>query len=174
LQALTRVQFIWFIGLKARQVALGCTQSMLMAFDRGQRLVYVLDTVFDLSSSEAAELVGISPEAYRQRLSRTRARMDAFIGTTCGLAQPAAACQCERQLPALRQLRASGRAKPVVLLQHRDELRATEQAFAAFTGVTDAAAVFRAHPEYRAPEAMRAAIRAVLTQEGFLDRGLGQ
>ncbi|MFM7507086.1 MAG: RNA polymerase sigma factor, partial [Rubrivivax sp.] len=30
--------------LEARQVALGCTQSMLMALDREQRLAYVIDT----------------------------------------------------------------------------------------------------------------------------------
>ena len=35
-------------------------------------------------------------------------------------------------------------------------------------------ALFRAHPEYAAPTAMLAAIRAVLTQEGFLQRELPQ
>lgn len=39
--------------LAARQVALGCTQNMLMAVDREHRLVYLLDTVFGLSSREA-------------------------------------------------------------------------------------------------------------------------
>ena len=36
--------------LEARQIALGCTQSMLMALDREQRLAYVIDTVFGLDS----------------------------------------------------------------------------------------------------------------------------
>jgi len=55
--------------LEARQVALGCTQNMLMALDRDQRLVYVLDIVFGLPSAQAAQVLAISPEAYRQRLS---------------------------------------------------------------------------------------------------------
>ncbi len=59
--------------LDARQVALGCTQNMLMTLTREQRLAYVLDTVFGLPSQQAAEVVGITPEAYRQRLSRARA-----------------------------------------------------------------------------------------------------
>ncbi len=158
--------------LEARQVALGCTQNMLMTLTREQRLAYVLDTVFGLPSQQAAEIVGITPEAYRQRLSRTRVLLDAFTGQTCGLANPRAACHCERQLPALRQARAGAKAKAAsVVALHRSELQEAERAFSAFTRVGDAAALFRAHPAYQAPDAMRAAIRAVLTQEGFLDPG---
>jgi hypothetical protein len=58
-----------------------------------------------------------------------------------------------------------------VVALHRSELQEAESAFSAFTRVGDAAAVFRAHPAYQAPDAMRVAIRAVLTQEGFLDPG---
>jgi RNA polymerase sigma factor (sigma-70 family) len=157
--------------LEARQVALACTQAMLMALDREQRLIYVLDVVFDLPSKQAAEVVGITPEAYRQRLSRIRARMDGFMGRTCGLANPDARCRCERQLPALRHLEQSGQrsaARPVAV--HREELLEAERNFAAFTRVSDAAAVLRGHPAYLAPERLRGAIRAVLTQEGFLQR----
>jgi RNA polymerase sigma factor (sigma-70 family) len=157
--------------LEARQVALACTQSMLMALDREQRLIYVIDTVFDLPSKEAAAVVGITPDAYRQRLSRTRARMDAFVGQTCGLANPDAACTCERQMPAIRHARKTGGiGKASVIAIHPEELQEAEHQFAAFTRVSDAAAIFRGHPRYRAPEAMRSAIRAVLTQEGFLQR----
>jgi RNA polymerase sigma factor (sigma-70 family) len=161
--------------LEARQVALACTQSMLMALDREQRLIYVLDTVFDFPSRDAAAVVGITPEAYRQRLSRIRARMESFMGRTCGLANAEAACSCERQLPAIRHVRGSERIGnlPVVALQGealKEAEREAERHFAAFTRVSEAAAIFRGHPVYRAPEAMRAAIRAVLTQEGFLQR----
>ena len=155
--------------LEARQVALACTQTMLMALDREQRLIYLLDAVFDVSSKDAAAVVGITPEAYRQRLSRTRARMDAFLGKTCGLANAEAPCSCERQLPAIRHERQSGHGeKPKLIAIHAAEVQQAEQQFAAFTRLSDAAAVLRGHPSYRAPEAMRSAIRAVLTQEGFL------
>jgi hypothetical protein len=116
-------------------------------------------------------VVGISPQAYRQRLSRTRARMDRFMAGHCGLAHPEAPCTCERQLPAVRHARASGWAgKAQVVRVYPQEMQEAERHFAAFSRVSDAAAVFRAHPQYRAPETMRAAIRAVLTQEGFMQR----
>jgi RNA polymerase sigma factor (sigma-70 family) len=77
--------------LAARQTALSCTQGMLMTLDREHRLVFVLDLLFGLPSKDGAEVAGISAEAYRQRLSRARARLDAFTQRTCGLVQPEAA-----------------------------------------------------------------------------------
>ena len=155
--------------LEARQVALSCTQSMLMALDREQRLAYVIDTVFNLDSREAAAVVGISPEAYRQRVSRARRRLDAFMSQSCGLANPDSACQCERQLPAVRHLsKLHGVDRGAVVALHKPEMEEAERHFVAFTRVADAAAMLRTHPDYRAPEAQRAAILAVLRQEGFM------
>lgn len=39
--------------------------------------------------------------------------------------------------------------------------------FASLVRMSDAASVFRAHPDYAAPESMIAAIRSVLSSEGF-------
>jgi RNA polymerase sigma factor (sigma-70 family) len=157
--------------LEARQLALACTQSMLMALDREQRLAYVVDVVVGLDSATAADVLGISPEAYRQRLSRARARLDAFVGRTCGLAQPQAACRCERQLPALRHVARPGGPDPgAVAARAGAEQAEAERQLAALGRVSDAASLLRAHPAYRAPQALRGAIRAVLAQEGLLDQ----
>jgi RNA polymerase sigma factor (sigma-70 family) len=161
--------------LEARQLALACTQSMLMALDREHRLVYVIDTVFGLDSSQAGALAGITPAAYRQRLSRARSRLDAFMGRSCGLANPDAKCRCEHQLPAVRHLASSGGVdRGAVIAIHKEEMQEAERQFAAFTRVCDAAAILRGHPDYRAPESMRSAIFAVLTHEGFMQPGRPQ
>jgi RNA polymerase sigma factor (sigma-70 family) len=160
--------------LEARQVALSCTQSMLMALSREDRLVYVLDTLFDLPSARAADVVGVTAAAYRQRLSRTRARLATFTDGHCGLVSATAACRCERQLPALRQLaalRPPARPASHAAVPIHPDAQAAEREFDAFVRVSDAAALFRAQPESKAPAAQLAAIRAVLTQEGFLHRG---
>ena len=152
----------------ARQVALGCTQNMLMALSRDQRLIYVLDTVFGLPSKEAAQVLDITPDAFRQRLGRARARLEAFTGSTCGLVNADLACKCERQLPALKWGRASGAVPaPMVLAIHRSEMMEAERQFDAFVRLCDTAALFRAHPHYQVPAALHGAIRAVLSVEGF-------
>jgi RNA polymerase sigma factor (sigma-70 family) len=156
--------------LASRQVALGCTQNMLMALDREQRLVYLLDTVFGLPSKEAAEVMDLTPEAYRQRLSRARVRLDGFINSKCGLANTDAPCRCERQLPALRNLRAQGISTGGdALAIPRAERAQAEAQFASIVRMADAAAAFRAHPDYRAPDSLIGAIRAVLRTEGHWD-----
>ncbi len=157
--------------LAARQVALGCTQNMLLALDREQRLVYVLDVVFGLTSTEAAEVLAITPQAYRQRLSRARARLEGFAASTCGQANRSAQCQCERQLPALAHLAKSGATQkqpaPLAALRRREREDAERQ-FDALLRMGDTAALFRAHPSYEAPEAIVQGIRVVLRAEGYL------
>jgi len=155
--------------LAARQVALGCTQNMLMALDREQRLVYVLDVVFGLASPEAAEVLGITPEAYRQRLARARSKLDGFAASTCGQVNREAACQCRLQLPALTHVRATSKEPATSLVAvHRRERAEAERQFDALVRMGDAAAVFRAHPAYEAPEAIVQSIRVVLRAEGYL------
>lgn len=153
--------------LAARQTALSCTQGMLMALDREHRIVYVLDLLFGLSGQDGAEVVGISADAYRQRLSRARTRLDAFVQRTCGLANPDATCRCEKQLPALRHVQRQGAPPPSVIAIHPAERAQAEQAFEGLLRLSQAAELLRAHPEYRAPEAMLGAIRAVLKAEGY-------
>jgi RNA polymerase sigma factor (sigma-70 family) len=91
--------------LAARQVALGCTQGMLMALDREQRLAYLLDAVFGLSSEQAAAVLGIAPAAYRKRLQRARQALEllAAASTSCrpcstwprrSRSQPPSQCRC--------------------------------------------------------------------------------
>ncbi len=158
--------------LAARQVALGCTQGMLMALDREHRLAYVLDLLFGLSSEDAAQVVGITAAAYRQRLSRARSRLDAFMRGQCGLADAAAPCRCEKQLPAVATLRAREPAGTVIPLHAASatERAHVEQQYASLQRLGDAAEVLRLHPEYGAPDKLLGAIRVVLTAEGMMGR----
>jgi hypothetical protein len=142
---------------------------MLMALDREQRLVYVLDVVFGLASPEAAEVLGITAAAYRQRLARARARLDGFAASTCGQVNREAACQCERQVPALAHVRTISTVQPPSLVAiHRRERAEAERRFDDLVRMGDAAAVFRAHPEYQAPESVVQSIRTVLRAGGYL------
>lgn len=156
--------------LQARQVALACTQNMLMTLERDQRLAYLLDVVFNLPSKEAAAVMDCTPETYRQRLARARSKLDAFTQKTCGLANPQAACHCSKQVPALTYARSQGQAKPPgVYALHQQELEQTERQFDALLRMSDAAALMRAHPHYQVPETLQATIRSVLKREGFWD-----
>lgn len=136
--------------LAAERIALACTQGMLMCLEREQRLAYVLDITFGLDSETAAAVLEIEPAAYRKRLSRARQRLDEFMHQHCGLVNAQAACSCERQALALPP--------------GASDTRKAESELLALTRLADAAAVFRAHPDYQVPQRVIETVRAVLQQ----------
>jgi RNA polymerase sigma factor (sigma-70 family) len=155
---------------EAAGVALGCTQGMLMALDRDLRAAYLLDMIFGLTSEQAGEVIGVTAAAFRKRLSRARERLHGFIDRTCGLVDQDAPCRCDRQLPAIR---ARDAAMQAGVMPKEPRLRPPADArakreFEQWRAFGDAAALFRHHPDYRPPGEMIAAIRALLTQHGYL------
>jgi RNA polymerase sigma factor (sigma-70 family) len=149
-------------------VAIGCTQGMLLALDRDQRLAFLLDVVFGLGSDQAAEVVGITAAAFRKRLSRARERLAGFMQGGCGLIDSGHACRCDRQLPAVRARASIESAhERASRLQISAELLAKTE-FAQWQAFGDVAAVFRSHPDYSAPGGMTGAIRQLLIARGYL------
>lgn len=83
--------------LLARETRIACLSGMLLCLDRAQRLTFVLGEVFEVSDAQGAEILGISRPNFRQRLSRARHDLYAFMRGKCGLADPANPCRCERK-----------------------------------------------------------------------------
>lgn len=71
-------------SILAEELKMSCTNVMLQCLDGESRCVFILGTMFGLDSRIAGEILGISPEAYRQRLSRVRKKMAEFLGEYCG------------------------------------------------------------------------------------------
>lgn len=84
-------------NLLARELKLSCTNVMLQCLDADSRCAFVLGTMFKVDSTTAADVLGITPEAYRQRLSRARKTVATFLSAYCqhGGSQ---ACSCERRV----------------------------------------------------------------------------
>lgn len=68
----------------AEELKMSCTNVMLQCLDTESRCIFILGTMFKLDSRIAGEILEISPEAYRQRLSRIRKKMADFLGQYCG------------------------------------------------------------------------------------------
>lgn len=84
-------------ALLERELKLSCTSVMLQCLDTDSRCIYVLGTMFRLDSRIAAEILEITPEAYRQRLSRIRKKMAAFLKEYCGLSGTGV-CACKKRV----------------------------------------------------------------------------
>ena len=80
-------------AILAEELKLSCTNVMLQCLDPDSRCIFILGTMFRLDSRIAGDILGITPEAYRQRLSRVRKKMADFLSEYCG-AYGNGACHC--------------------------------------------------------------------------------
>lgn len=135
--------------LLLEEVKIGCTHAMLLCLDRGDRLAFILGEILELDHNEGAQVLDVTPAAYRKRLSRARRQVAEFMKHHCGLFDPKNTCRCWRRAPRAIELRrvdpekllfatnlAHARHFPKVLA----EIRRLEE-------TRRAAALLRSHPE---------------------------
>jgi hypothetical protein len=86
--------------LLARDVQRTCTQAMLLALSREERLAVLLSDVLGATDAVGAAICEIKPDAFRQRLARGRATLRPLLEQQCGLSDPKNPCRCGRQAAA--------------------------------------------------------------------------
>ncbi len=108
-------------GFKAseiiEEVKLSCMFGMLLCLSREQRLVFVLGSLFGVTDAVGAELLEISKENFRKKLSRARKDMFSFMNNRCGLMKKSNPCMCSKKASALID---SGFVNPDNLVFNRD------------------------------------------------------
>lgn len=153
-------------GLLEQELKFSCTNVMLQCLDVQSRCIYILGTMFRLDSRIAAEILDMTPEAYRQRLSRARRKMASFLSEYCGLSKTGM-CSCQRRVDyaiathridpghlnfqAMEPCRVEDIVQRTHAMEHLDEL---SQIFAQF-------------PAYRSPQALKDSICALISSRSF-------
>ncbi|MFE3026262.1 RNA polymerase sigma factor [Nocardia tengchongensis] len=154
--------------LLTHEVRLNCSQAMLQCLGRDERVAYVLSDVFEVSSEEAAWIVGATPAAYRKRVERAKKRLGNFLQSTCGLANPEAFCRCSRRVEKAVELgRVDPRRPAFAAHPITPGGRGVAEAERQMIRLHDAAAVLGAHPDYAAPQAKMEAIAGLLRSGRF-------
>jgi RNA polymerase sigma factor (sigma-70 family) len=151
--------------LLEEEVKLGCTSAMLLCLDRPHRLAFVLGEVFELSSTQAAYILDVTPAAYRQRLARSRARIRRFMEGNCGLVNPSNTCRCARRIGGAI---GRGRVDPdAPVFAGHPRRPAVRRGLVEMERLHAAAVIFRSHPDYRAPERVVAEVTRILDGPGL-------
>jgi RNA polymerase sigma factor (sigma-70 family) len=83
--------------LLVEEAKIGCTLAMLMCLDRRQRVVFILGEILGVTDRVGAEVTELSPENFRQVLSRARRDLYSFMNDKCGLVNTANPCRCARK-----------------------------------------------------------------------------
>lgn len=84
-------------SLLAEELKQSCTNVMLQCLEPESRCIYVLGLMFKVDSKICAEIFNITPEAYRQRLSRIKKKVADFLGEYCGLSRTGK-CNCKKRV----------------------------------------------------------------------------
>ena len=156
------------IQLVLEEVKIGCTTGVLLCLDREQRLIYVLSEMFGATDAVGAELFEITRENFRQKLSRARRDLHAFLNDQCGLVNAANPCRCAKKTDAFIQ---AGFVNPQNLLFARERfIRVRDVAEKTLDNLdalqTTFAEVHRDHPFHEPPDFV-AALRSLIASANF-------
>lgn len=129
-----------------QELKYSCTNVMLQCLEPESRCVFILGTMMRADSRLAGEALGMTPENYRQKLSRARRKVSEFLKEYCGLA--GGRCQCGKRV---NYAIASHRINPQAL--DYSNMKPAEKRIRAFQDAMEefdtAAAVFAALPQYQ-------------------------
>lgn len=140
-------------NLLEQELKLSCTNVMLQCLDTDRRCIYILGTMFHVDSRLAAEILEISPEAYRQRLSRIKKKMAGFLDEYCGLSGKGV-CSCSKRISyAIATHRVNPEKPEYTSLEENTEF--LQECKTAMEEIDDRSLVFSSLPAYRTTRAAR-------------------
>lgn len=145
----------------ADELKMSCTNVMLQCLDVQSRCIWILGSMFRLDSATAADILDMTPENYRQKLSRLRAKMNGFLSRYCGLSGTGL-CSCKQRVNhAIRQGRISPKRLEYGALEMLDR-RTLEEGKREMEELEDASGIFTGLPAYRSPQDMKALMQRLL------------
>ena len=156
------------VQLLVAEAQIGCTSGMLLCLDRGQRLIFILGSIFGVSDAVGAELLELSRDNFRQRLARSRRDLQNFMQDKCGLVNTTNPCRCARKT---RGFIAAGHIDPNNLRFARERVTQVRDVAARvsneITGLDKAyAEVYRDHPFQTSPDFV-VALRELINRPEF-------
>lgn len=144
--------------LMEEEVKVSCTQGLLLCLDASHRMAYILGDILEFNSKEGGKILAITPETFRQQLSRARRKIRNFLQQKCGLTNPGNPCRClkkidfltNQELISIDGLRfATLKERSIDLMQTIDDLEAET-------------AIYRSNPDFEAPKTITESIQKLL------------
>ena len=148
-------------SILAEELKMSCTNVMLQCLDVESRCIFILGTMFKVDSRIAGDILGITPEAYRQKLSRIRKKMANFLNDYCGECG-GGACHCinrvnyaiqnHRISPDNLSYNTASPISPETMLEVKEAMET----------VDDLSEAFSFYKTYQSPEALKEIIQKLL------------
>ncbi len=81
-----------------REVRLQCLSGMLLCLTKEQRMIYIIGDIFGADHSIGSEMMDLSKDNYRKKLSRARNDLHNFMQNKCGLVNKENPCRCHKKV----------------------------------------------------------------------------
>ncbi|MBI5402886.1 MAG: RNA polymerase sigma factor [Ignavibacteriae bacterium] len=150
------------------EVKQSCLNGMLLCLNREQRVIFILGSIFRVSDSVGCEIMEISRENFRQKLSRARKELFNFMNDKCGLIKKSNPCRCAKKTKALVD---SGYVNPGKLIFNTNYVMKIKQAtgsklerFEDYAG-KEAEKIFEEQPFNNSPDNIEYLKRLINTSE---------
>ena len=155
--------------LIVEELRLNCLQALLQCLDRSLRIAYVLGEIFEVKSNEGAYILDITPEAFRQRLTRARKLIRKFMQKNCSLINLENPCSCSRLAPVAVK---TGWINPkkLIFASHKRKHQTADfdkLCLHELDELNRVAKLFRCHPDYAAPETFIGNMKKMLDSGKF-------
>ncbi len=153
------------------EVKVSCMSGMLLCLDREQRIVFILGVIFQATDKVGAEILDISRDNFRQKLSRARKQITNFMHNRCGLIDKNNPCRCEKKTKVLLDV---GYVNPKSLLFNINYVysveKVAEEKAEKFDNLLDERSqkLFRENPFQDPPDFVEA-LKEVLDNKDFRD-----
>jgi hypothetical protein len=157
------------LNMLIEETKVGCMTAMLLCLDRSQRFVFTLGGVLGVNAALGATIAEISPDNFRQQLSRARKQLSNYMNEKCGLMSKDNPCSCARKTRALIE---GGYIDPHNLQFYQHHLEKVRSLVQAHVDEIDdilelrAQDLYREHPFLELPDNVRV-IEELLRREEF-------
>lgn len=85
------------VNILIEETKIGCMNAMLLCLDREQRFIFILGSMFGVNDETGSEILEISKDNFRQKLSRARKQLANFMSDKCGLMDKNNPCHCAKK-----------------------------------------------------------------------------
>ncbi|MEO8666487.1 MAG: RNA polymerase sigma factor [Ignavibacteria bacterium] len=157
------------VNLLIEETKVGCMNAMLLCLDREQRLIFILGSLFGVNDETGSEIMEITKENFRQKLSRARKQLSNFMTDKCGLMDKNNPCHCAKKTKLMMN---AGHVNPDKLQFTSAHVRSIEkvapQKISEFTDLAEekASKLFREHPFQESPDFVKS-LRDILESRDF-------
>lgn len=146
--------------LMVEEAKVGCSNAMLQCLSAEHRLAYIVGEILEMSSKEGGEILEISPENFRKKLSRSRQSLHNYLHKNCGLVNAENSCRCNKRMESAVQKK---HIDPENLLFVKNKKSTT--LIATIDNIEQAVQLYRTNARYTAPPELLQKIRELLPKE---------